>query len=193
MTFRQILLKIFYPLLMRSGKRKEKNMVQLNTKQTTPHTPFYSLTVTGNNGQPINLGTFKGKKILICNTASNCGYTAQYGDLEKLYEQFKDRLVVIGFPANDFKSQEPLDDEGIDAFCKINFGVTFPLAKKSVVIKSDEQNPVFNWLTHAAQNGWCDQEPLWNFCKYLVDEEGKLIAFFAHSVSPLDEQIISLL
>lgn len=194
MTTRQIFLKLVYPLIMlRNRLFPHDRSVQRNTKHKTASVPFYTLAVTANNGNGINLSSFRGKKILIVNTASNCGFTPQYAELETLYKAYRDTLVVIGFPANDFKEQEQLDDAAIAEFCSINFGVTFPLARKSQVIKGTAQTPVFTWLTHADQNGWCNQQPLWNFCKYLVDERGDLMAFFAHTVSPLDEKLVSLL
>ncbi len=130
---------------------------------------------------------------MLVNTASDCGYTGQYDDLQKLSEKYKDRLVVIGFPANDFKEQEKGTDEEIAAFCKINFGVSFPLMKKSSVKKGPEQNPVFQWLTDPAKNGWSKQPPSWNFCKYLVDEEGRLTHYFASTIEPLSTHITSAL
>lgn len=193
MTQRQLFLKLAYPLLMlRSRFFPHEKSVQLNTGHASAPVPFHTLTATANNGDTIDFTALKGKKVLLVNTASGCGYTAQFAELEKLYTQFAGSLVVIGFPANDFKEQEQLDDEGIAAFCKINFGVTFPLAQKSQVINGAGQNPVFTWLTHTDQNGWCSQQPLWNFCKYLVDEEGNLMGFFAHTISPLDTKLVRL-
>ena len=132
----------------------------------------------------------KGKKVLLVNTASNCGYTSQYSELQELYEKYKGKLEIIGFPANDFKEQEKGSDEEIAQFCKVNFGVSFPLMKKSVVIKSTDQNPVFKWLSDSTQNGWNQKEPSWNFSKYLVDEKGVLTNYFDPSVSPLSEEVI---
>lgn len=151
----------------------------------------YDLSVILNNGDNLPLASLQGKKLLLVNTASNCGYTNQYADLQNLYEQYKDRLIIIGFPANDFHEQEKGNDEEIAQFCKVNFGVSFPLARKSVVVKSPEQNPVFAWLTHKAQNGWNEQEPSWNFSKYLVNERGVLTHYFDPSVSPLSEIVTS--
>jgi glutathione peroxidase len=132
----------------------------------------------------------KGKKVLIVNTASDCGFTGQYDELEKLHQQYKDKLIILGFPANDFKEQEKGDDAGIAEFCKVNFGVTFQLMQKSHVVKSAEQNPVFAWLSHKEKNGWCEQQPVWNFSKYLINEEGVLVGFYAQTVSPLSIQLI---
>ena len=124
------------------------------------------------------------------NTASDCGYTGQYGELEKLSQENKETLVVLGFPANDFKEQEKGTDENIASFCKLNFGVTFPLLQKSKTVKGTGQNEIFQWLTHKNKNGWNDQAPTWNFCKYLVDEDGKLVHFFASSVEPMSSEVL---
>ena len=121
---------------------------------------------------------------MLVNTASNCGYTAQYKELEELYEKYKNQLVIIGFPANDFKEQEKGSDEEIAQFCRVNYGISFPLSKKSVVIKSPEQNPVFRWLTDKSRNGWNDKPPTWNFSKYLVNEEGTLTHYFDPAIPP---------
>jgi glutathione peroxidase len=190
MSYRQSILKTIYPLIMLPGKLfGSKNAIQKNTASIIPHVDFYSLKVELNNGTLLDLNQFKGKKLILVNTASDCGYTGQYAELEKLYQEHKEKLVIIGFPANDFKEQEKKDDAAIAEFCKINYGVTFYLAKKSQVIKGAEQNPVFNWLSSKEKNGWCDQEPRWNFCKYLVDANGTLTYFFAQTVSPLDPQV----
>ena len=126
---------------------------------------------------------------MLVNTASACGYTNQYEDLQKLSEKYKDQLVVIGFPANDFKEQEKGSDEEIAEFCKVNFGVTFPLMKKSVVKKTEDQNEVYQWLTDPAKNGWNEQEPSWNFSKYLVNEKGALTNYFDPSIEPLSKEV----
>src|SRR6185295_11779982 len=111
------------------------------------------------------------------NVASNCGFTGQYDELEKLYKSYGDELVILGFPANDFKEQEKGTDEEILQFCKVNFGVTFPLFQKHSVLKPN-QGAVYKWLTDPLENGWNVQQPTWNFCKYIVDETGNLKAFF---------------
>ena len=143
-----------------------------------------------NTGKELKFDSLKGKKILLVNTASDCGYTGQYDDLQKLYQDYSDRLMVIGFPANDFKQQEKGNDEEIAQFCKLNFGVTFPLAKKSPVIKGEDQQEVFRWLTDKTKNGWNNKQPSWNFSKYLVDEKGILTSYFDPAVSPLSEEVI---
>jgi len=171
-------------------RKKSSNMETTPEKNANAPVSFYSLADTMINGKAFDFSQLKGKKVLLVNTASNCGYTGQYDELQKLYNKFQDKLVVIGFPANDFKEQEKGTDEEIEQFCKINFGVSFPLMKKSVVIKSNGQNKVFQWLTNAAGNGWNDRQPEWNFSKYLVDEEGKLLNYFAPGLSPLDKEVV---
>lgn len=141
------------------------------------------------NGTRLDFAQLKGKKVLLVNTASDCGYTGQYDDLQKLSDLYKEKLVVIGFPANDFKEQEKGTDEEIASFCKKNFGVNFPLMQKSSVIKSANQNKVFEWLTDSAKNGWNNQQPSWNFCKFIVDERGRLTHFFGSTIEPMGEEI----
>ena len=164
-----------------------------NEKGIQPSQSIYELNVSLNTGETIPLKQFAGKKILIVNTASDCGYTDQYDELQQLYNQQEKKLVVIGFPANDFKQQEKGSDEQIAEFCRLNYGITFPLSKKSVVIKSAEQNPVFRWLTDKSLNGWNDKEPTWNFSKYLIDEQGVLTHYFDPAVSPLSKDVLSTL
>jgi glutathione peroxidase len=190
MTYRQKILKAVYPAFMWFTKLTGMNSKQIHAEEgKEPPVSFYSLKSVLNNGDTIDLSQFKGKKLLIVNTASNCGYTNQYTDLQKLADEYKDKLTVLGFPANDFKEQEKGTDEEIATFCKLNFGVTFPLMKKSVVIKSNRQHPVFQWLTDTSKNGWNKKAPSWNFSKYLVDEKGVLTNYFDPSVSPLSDII----
>jgi len=163
---------------------------------TTTHimnaTPIYSFKVDKLDGGTIDFAAFKGKKILIVNTASKCGYTKQYTDLQALYEQHKDKLVVIGFPANNFGGQEPGSAVEIKEFCQKNFGVTFPMAAK-VSVKGSDMAPIFKWLTSKDQNGVLDTEIGWNFNKFLIDENGNLIAHFPSNVTPLSNDIVSKL
>ena len=191
MSIRQSFLKAIYPVLMFYNKLVRKRFKVLkNERKVQPFQSFYNLSVQLNNGKELKFDSLKGKKILLVNTASDCGYTGQYDDLQKLYQDYSDRLMVIGFPANDFKHQEKGNDEEIAQFCKLNFGVTFPLAKKSPVIKGEDQQEVFRWLTDKTRNGWNNKQPSWNFSKYLVDEKGILTSYFDPAVSPLSEEVI---
>jgi glutathione peroxidase len=188
---RQRLLKFIYPLLMKLGKwTGMKAAVLSNREEKKPLTPIYNRTVDLTGGKQLPLEQLKGKKLLLVNTASDCGYTAQFEELQQLYERFPDRLNILAFPANDFKEQEKGDDAAIEQFCKLNYGVTFPVAKKSSVVSGASQNPVFQWLSDPAENGWCNKAPEWNFSKYLLNEEGVLINYFAPGVSPLDASVI---
>jgi glutathione peroxidase len=191
MTIRQRILKAVYPAFTWFGRVTGKNSKAFrNESPVAPPQSLYDLAITMNNGDSIPLTNYKGKKLLFVNTASDCGYTDQYDALQKLYEENKDRLVIIGFPANDFKEQEKGTDEEIAEFCKINYGVTFPLAKKSSVIAGPEQNPVFQWLTDKNKNGWTSKKPSWNFSKYLVNEQGVLVNYFDPSISPTSKEVI---
>jgi len=143
-------------------------------------------------GGPLELAKYRGKKMLIVNTASQCGYTPQYAELEKLYQEYKGKLVVIGFPANNFGGQEPGTNTQIKEFCKKNYGVTFPMSEK-VSVKGDDIDPLFRWLTTKNENGVMDAEIKWNFTKFLLDENGKLMAVFPSKVTPMSEEITKLL
>ena len=189
MTYRQKLLKAVYPALMWVTKIAGTNTKEL-TGNKQPPVSFYSLKGQLNNGDTLDFTGLKGKKIMLVNTASDCGYTNQYTDLQKLADEYKDKLIVLGFPANDFKEQEKGTDEEIATFCKKNYGVTFPLMQKSSVIKTSEQNSVYQWLTDSTKNGWNTKPPTWNFTKYIVNEEGVLTNYFGPSISPLDKDVI---
>lgn len=173
--------------------RRGRNAKILFNENATPAILFYSLKTDLNNGTAFDFEQLRGKKVMLVNTASDCGYTGQYDDLQKLSEKYKGKLVVLGFPANDYKEQEKGTDEEIAQFCKINFGVSFPLMKKSVVKKGPEQNKVFQWLTDPAKNGWNKQQPSWNFCKYIVNEEGKLTHYFASTIEPMSKVVTRVL
>jgi glutathione peroxidase len=153
---------------------------------------IHSFKVTSIDGKTINMASFKGKKILVVNTASKCGYTPQYEALEKVYETYKDKLVIIGFPCNQFGGQEPGSNDEIVAFCKKNYGVTFPLADK-VDVKGDNTAAIYQWLTQKAKNGVLDATISWNFNKFLLDENGKMIAYFPSNVKPDSEAILNYL
>ena len=190
MTPRQQILKWLYPLLIGYKKARGQNKIMQADSKRVPPVPFQQLSVTLNNGNQLSFESLKNKKVLLVNTASNCGFTNQYADLQKLYNTHKECLLVIGFPANDFKEQEKGSDEEIAQFCQQNFGVSFPLAKKSVVVQGRNQNNVFQWLTRKDLNGWNDQQPTWNFSKYLVDEQGRLTHYFEPALSPTDPAVI---
>lgn len=191
MNFRQKLLKTVYPALLLFGRITGRNNNVLSNDQTVhPMQSFYDLTIELNNGQQLKLDSLRGKKVMLVNTASDCGYTPQYDDLQQLYDRYKDKLQIIGFPANDFGEQEKGSDNEIAQFCRVNFGVTFPLAKKSTVVKGKDQNQIFQWLTDKQKNGWNTEPPTWNFSKYLVNEEGVLTDYFEPAVSPTSKQVI---
>jgi glutathione peroxidase len=153
----------------------------------------YDFKVTGLDGNSIDLSQYKGKKILFVNTASKCGFTPQYADLEKLYTTYQNKLVIIGFPANNFAQQEPGSNKEISEFCTKNYGVTFPMSEKVDVV-GDNISPLFKYLTDQAKAlGVADPVIKWNFTKFLVDENGKLIAVFPSKVKPMDDQITKYL
>ena len=153
---------------------------------------FYDLKAITIDGQEISFEQFKGKKVLIVNVASKCGYTYQYEGLQKLHELYGSKVSILGFPANDFLFQERGSNEEIAEFCESNYGVTFQMFEK-ITTKGKKQSPVYHWLSNKELNGWNDQKPSWNFCKYLIDEDGKLVAFFDSKVKPLSEEIVSLI
>ena len=192
MNYRQKVLKAVYPAWMWWTKVTGKNTKTLKENKE-PMTSFYDLKAIKNDGTEFDFSSLRGKKVMIVNTASACGYTNQYEDLQRLYEEKGHKLEILAFPANDFKEQEKGSDEEIAQFCKLNFGVTFPLMKKSTVVRSPEQNAVFKWLTDPLKNGWNEKEPSWNFSKYLVDENGKLTNYFDPSISPSSEEVRSAL
>lgn len=150
---------------------------------------IYDFKVKSLTGAELKLADYKGKKMLIVTTASKCGYTPQYAGLEKLYEEMKDKgLVIIGFPANEFGKQEPGSNEEIASFCEVNYGVTFPMAAKSVV-KGDDISPLFDYLTNEAEKLGFTDPIKWNFTKFLMDGEGKLVSVFPSKVDPMSEEL----
>jgi glutathione peroxidase len=155
-------------------------------------TSIYDFQLKTLEGDSTSLAKYKGKKMLIVNVASECGYTPQYTNLEALYKKYSDKLVVIGFPANNFGAQEPGSATEIRQFCTKNYGVTFPIMAK-ISVKGDDMHPLYKWLSTKEENGTCNDAPKWNFCKYLIDENGKIIKYFGSKVDPLSEEITSLL
>jgi glutathione peroxidase len=194
MSARQNMLKSFYPVLTSVTRFFGVNSKVVLPKSTAePLTSIYAIPFEMINGDTADLSIYKGKKIVVVNTASDCGYTGQYEELQKLYEQRKEDVVIIGFPANDFKEQEKGSNEEIASFCKKNYGVEFPMAMKTSVVKSSTQHDLFKWLSDASKNGWNEQAPSWNFSKYIIDEQGKLIGYFDPGVSPLGKEFTNIL
>jgi glutathione peroxidase len=152
----------------------------------------YDFKVEGLEGGTIDFAAYKGKKILIVNTASACGYTPQYKELQQLYDKYKEKLVIVGFPANNFGGQEPGTNTEIKAFCEKNYGVTFPMAAK-ISVKGDDMAPIYRLLTSKEANGVLDAEIKWNFNKFLIDENGKMVAYFPSKVTPMSDEIVSKL
>ena len=163
-----------------------------NNNSTVSSSNFYDLKAITIDGQEISFEKFKGKKVLIVNVASKCGYTYQYEGLQKLHELYGNKVSVLGVPANDFLFQERGSNEEIAEFCESNYGVTFQMFEK-ITTKGKKQSPVYHWLSNKELNGWNDQKPSWNFCKYIIDEDGKLVGFFDSKVKPLSEEIVSLI
>jgi len=154
---------------------------------------FYDFTVKDINGNDFALSQLKGKKVMVVNTASKCGFTPQYADLEALYLKYKSQnFVIIGFPANNFLGQEPGSDKEIKDFCQKNYGVTFPMMSK-IVVKGDGIHPLYQWLTSKKLNGINDEEVKWNFQKYLISESGKLVAVIPPKSKPDCEEVITWL
>ncbi len=164
----------------------------LFTANPSAKSTIHKFKVEALDGSIIDFSKYKGKKILVVNTASKCGFTPQYDLLETLYNKYNDKLVIVGFPANNFGGQEPGSNSEIQDFCKKNYGVTFPMAAK-VSVKGDDIAPVFKWLTSKKLNGKMDADIKWNFSKFLLDEQGILIAKFDSKVSPMDDEILKYL
>jgi len=146
---------------------------------------FHQFRIKSARGKEIDLAQYKGKVVLVVNTASKCGFTPQFEGLEELYKEFKDQgLEIIGFPSNEFGNQEPNTSDKAEEFCQINYGVTFPITEKVKVKKGPEQNEVFKFLTNKEQNGRVNFAPIWNFQKYLVDKEGNVVDFYMTFTKP---------
>lgn len=164
----------------------------INETTQKPTSSFYDLKATSINGKEISMSTYKGKNILVVNTASKCGYTYQYEGLEKLHTQYGNDLAVLGFPANDFLWQEPGSNEKIEQFCKINYGISFQMFQK-ITVKGKNMSSIYQWLTNPKLNGWNSQKPSWNFSKYFIDRQGNLVAYFGPKVEPLSSEITDLI
>ena len=149
---------------------------------------LYDIKIDSLQGNPIDLSEFKGKKVLFVNVASKCGFTPQYKDLQKLYDEYQDRLMIIGVPCNQFGRQEPGTSNEIQEFCEVNYGVSFLITEK-VDVKGNDQHPLYTWLTSKSFNGKKSSSVKWNFQKYLVDEEGKLIDYYFSMTKPTSKKI----
>ena len=151
---------------------------------------IYQFKVKDINGDIFDMSSLKGKKVLLVNVASKCGFTPQYEQMQELYEKYKDSgFVILGFPANDFKNQEPGSLAEIKEFCTQNYGVTFQMMDK-VSTKGEDQSPIYEWLTQKTKNGVKDSEVSWNFQKYLIDEDGQLVDFLAPKESPMSKKVV---
>ena len=173
-------------LSMRSRWQKPSKPIGTNKMS------FYDLTINSIDGKEMHMSDFKGKYVLCVNVASKCGYTPQYEDLEKLYEQYQGKLVIVGFPCNQFLGQEPGTSEEIVSFCQKNYGVTFPLTEK-IDVKGKNQHGVYQWLTQKSLNGVADGNVKWNFHKFLISPEGEWLAEFPSGVKPFDTELTSLI
>jgi len=165
-------------------------VIKATANAGNPTISIYEININTITGEPLRLSTFRGKAMLLVNTASACGYTGQYADLRKLQEMYNEKLIVIGFPSNDFGKQEPGTHEEIRNFCTENFNITFPLTEK-IHVAGENRHPVYQWLTTSELNGWNNHQPGWNFCKYLIDGQGRLKGFYSEKVNPLDSTILN--
>lgn len=191
MNLRQQILRCIYPLLKHlSAWLGINNKIIKGNKK--PLSSFYDLQATLIDGTVVRFDAFRNKKVLIVNTASYCGYTSQLEGLTQLQKTFPS-VEILAFPSNDFRHQEPGSNEEIFKFCRLQFGVTYKLFQKVVVIRSEEQYPVYHWLSDPNLNGWNSQEPKWNFTKYLINESGELTYFIEHAVDPMDKRIQKIL
>lgn len=183
------IINYFYVPRMKLNKHLKMGIVLTNIQNVKSLSSIFEIEYEQKYGIKTTLEEYKGKKILIVNTASECGYTPQYAQLQKMHEQMNDKLQIIAFPSNDFGAQEPGSDNEITNFCKTNYGVTFPVFKK-IKVMGENKSPLYNWLCNKNLNGWNEQAPEWNFCKYLIDEEGKLMAFYSQHIEPSSDEIL---
>jgi len=167
----------------------KKQTILLSTNVNNYKGSFYDFTVNDLSGKPTSLKDFQGKTVILINVASKCGFTPQYADWQKFHEEHGDKVAVLGFPANDFMSQEPGSSEEIAEFCQKNYGVTFTMFEK-VTVTGKDKAPLYDWLSKKELNGWNNQEPTWNFCKYLINKEGKLTHFFESKITPNNPEFL---
>lgn len=183
------LFAIFGIVSCQNSTDRKMNATHSSTSQKKEIPSIHTYKVDGLMGGEIDFSDFKGKKILVVNTASECGFTGQYKDLETLYNTYKDKLVVVGFPANNFGGQEPGTNEEIKQFCEVNYGVSFPMAAK-VSVKGDDTAPIFKFLTEKDLNGVKNTTIRWNFTKFLLDENGHLIDSYISTTTPMSDRIV---
>lgn len=174
----------FICLLLSQSCGKATGEQESGLTQTKSMSNFYDFRIKSLSGEEIDFSRYKGKKVLLVNVASECGYTPQYEDLQKLHEEYGDKVTVLGFPANNFGGQEPGSNQQIADFCQKNYGVEFQMFSK-ISVKGADQHPLYEWLRE--QSG---QEPSWNFSKFLVDENGEVVGFYPSGVNPMDDEIV---
>ena len=167
-------------------------MALFSFSNSNAQTPIYDISINDINGKAVDLLAFKGKFILFVNVASECGFTQQYAGLEELHQSYKDNLVIIGLPCNQFGGQEPAAEREIQQFWTKNFGVSFLLTEK-IEVKGDEQHPLYTWLCSKEKNGKSNSSVKWNFQKYLVDEKGEFVNYFYSTTKPMSPKITSIL
>ena len=185
-------IKLFFAMLLSliTGLFADKKEAATAPKNAAPSSSIYAFKMKALTGADvIDFNKYKGKKIVILNVASKCGYTPQYADWQKFHEKYGDKVAVLGFPANNFGSQEPGTEGEIATFCTKNYGVTFQMFSK-VDVSGANQSPLYKWLSDKSANGWNDRVPTWNFCKYVISEDGRLTNFFASGVKPTDPEFL---
>jgi len=185
----KIILATVLSLTCIAGAAKTSHKKGISNAEMPPAKNIYDFKIQSLDGGTIDFSQYKGKKILIVNTASKCGFTPQYAGLEKLYEQYKDKLVIIGFPSDNFGGQEYHDNDSIKTFCQKNYGVTFPLTTR-VDVKGQNTTPVFKYLCDKSENGVLDASISWNFNKFIIDENGNLLAHFDSKVTPDSDELL---
>jgi glutathione peroxidase len=174
------------------GKRDVRERpIELTANTNESKSMFYTFKAPAlESGEEIDFSRYKGKKVIILNVASKCGYTSQYADWQAFYDKNKDKVEILGFPCNQFMGQEPGSSHDIAEFCSKNYGVTFQMFEK-VDVQGKDKSPLYAWLSDKKQNGWNEKEPSWNFCKYLINEKGELTNFFSSSVKPDDAEFLT--
>jgi len=182
-----VLISIFVFTSLACGFKKVASRPESGMQETTAS--IYDFKMPSITGEEIDFKQYKGQKLLIVNTASECGFTPQYEDLQKLHELHGDKIVILGFPANNFGEQEPGSNIEIANFCKENYAVTFQMFSK-VSVEGPDKAPLYQWLTDKSKNGWNEETPNWNFCKYYINEQGELMKFYASAINPMGEELL---